>query len=363
MKRKILLIICIVVLVVISGCSFESESKELQQLREYYESVDLNEINNNTQLNEVYMKIDEMNGEDEKFNEMKKEILYELEDKAIDIWETAISNAIKNKNYFNYFDYRESLAYKNYYYWRLSTGMYFKKISPFKYDTNDGSFENEMGYVLADRDMCLERRPINNTWVGANVADKRFEEIYYLEVYRSDRWEWEDKSLADLEEGYIDMIKYNLSRINPNYDGVMNEEIKNRAIEVFGSIDEWEKQHSVAITKGRTPYFMKLEDIKKEWENRYTEEEIVKFKENEEKAYEESQYWKEYWNQVFEEREQLANSRPEVGMTDEQVLKSRWGKPNKINTTETAYGTHEQWCYPGNRYVYIEDGIVTSISY
>lgn len=52
---------------------------------------------------------------------------------------------------------------------------------------------------------------------------------------------------------------------------------------------------------------------------------------------------------------------PEIGMTKTEVEKSIWGKPNKINRTKTNYGTYEQWCYNNNKYIYFEDGIVTSI--
>ena len=52
---------------------------------------------------------------------------------------------------------------------------------------------------------------------------------------------------------------------------------------------------------------------------------------------------------------------PQIGMTAEEVRNSTWGEPQDINTTITAYHTTEQWCYSNNRYVYLEDGIVTSI--
>ncbi|WP_219834778.1 hypothetical protein [Paenibacillus sp. R14(2021)] len=52
---------------------------------------------------------------------------------------------------------------------------------------------------------------------------------------------------------------------------------------------------------------------------------------------------------------------PEIGMTKDQVEKSRWGKPEDVNTTITKYGVHEQWVYYRDKYIYFEDGIVTSI--
>ncbi len=53
--------------------------------------------------------------------------------------------------------------------------------------------------------------------------------------------------------------------------------------------------------------------------------------------------------------------KPNIGMTKDEVLNSTWGKPEDINKTTTKYGTREQWCYSGYKYIYFEDGIVTSI--
>ena len=52
---------------------------------------------------------------------------------------------------------------------------------------------------------------------------------------------------------------------------------------------------------------------------------------------------------------------PVIGMTKEEVILSSWGKPKKKNITETYWGTHEQWVYSSERYVYFENGIVTAI--
>lgn len=50
-----------------------------------------------------------------------------------------------------------------------------------------------------------------------------------------------------------------------------------------------------------------------------------------------------------------------VGMTRAQVHASCWGKPTSINITTTASGDHEQWVYPGYQYLYLRNGVVTSI--
>lgn len=53
---------------------------------------------------------------------------------------------------------------------------------------------------------------------------------------------------------------------------------------------------------------------------------------------------------------------PAIGMTAAELKKSTWGEPEDINKSTYSWGIKEQWCYSDNRYVYLEDGIVTSIS-
>lgn len=63
--------------------------------------------------------------------------------------------------------------------------------------------------------------------------------------------------------------------------------------------------------------------------------------------------------EIAEQNEALPD--PNIGMTASEVEASSWGKPKKKNITEYAWGTKEQWVYSGYRYVYLENGIVTSI--
>ena len=50
----------------------------------------------------------------------------------------------------------------------------------------------------------------------------------------------------------------------------------------------------------------------------------------------------------------------DIGMTADAVRKSSWGKPQKVNSTITANGRHEQWVYGGG-YLYLDNGVLTSI--
>jgi len=49
-----------------------------------------------------------------------------------------------------------------------------------------------------------------------------------------------------------------------------------------------------------------------------------------------------------------------IGMTSE-MAKYSWGYPKDINSTTTAYGTSQQWVYGSGRYLYFENGILTTI--
>lgn len=62
------------------------------------------------------------------------------------------------------------------------------------------------------------------------------------------------------------------------------------------------------------------------------------------------------------EKERKAKPGVHIGDTADFVInQSQWGKPSKINRTITRNGTHEQWVYGDNNYLYLDNGIVTAI--
>lgn len=51
----------------------------------------------------------------------------------------------------------------------------------------------------------------------------------------------------------------------------------------------------------------------------------------------------------------------QIGMTGDEVLASSWGKPRDVNRTTYSWGTHEQWVYGGNNYLYFKNGKLDAI--
>lgn len=50
-----------------------------------------------------------------------------------------------------------------------------------------------------------------------------------------------------------------------------------------------------------------------------------------------------------------------IGMSQQDVLDSSWGRPERINETTSPRGSREQWVYGGGNYLYFQDGVLTSV--
>lgn len=64
--------------------------------------------------------------------------------------------------------------------------------------------------------------------------------------------------------------------------------------------------------------------------------------------------------QAKEKEKERESKTVRIGMSDEEVLK-RWGEPEDINKTITEDYVKEQWVYDNGRYLYFEDGVLTTI--
>ena len=72
-------------------------------------------------------------------------------------------------------------------------------------------------------------------------------------------------------------------------------------------------------------------------------------------------------NKLLEEHPNKSASKnkkenPKIGMSASEVRQSTWGYPDKINKDTYSWGTTEQWVYKNKGYIYLRNGIVTSIS-
>lgn len=66
-------------------------------------------------------------------------------------------------------------------------------------------------------------------------------------------------------------------------------------------------------------------------------------------------------NETVQPKEKDIKKVPAIGMSASEIKNSTWGNPQKINKTTNKYGIREQWVYSNYRYIYFENGIVTSI--
>jgi hypothetical protein len=57
-----------------------------------------------------------------------------------------------------------------------------------------------------------------------------------------------------------------------------------------------------------------------------------------------------------------ARGEPKLGMNAKQLMATCWGKPQYVNTTMRKTGKSEEYVYGDNRFVYLRNGIVISVS-
>lgn len=56
----------------------------------------------------------------------------------------------------------------------------------------------------------------------------------------------------------------------------------------------------------------------------------------------------------------ILDGKVQIGFTKQMCIES-WGEPEDINRTTGSYGVHEQWVYGNGRYLYFDNGKLTSI--
>jgi len=193
-------------------------------------------------------------------------------------------------------------------------------------------------------------------------------------------------------KGDYEMGKYYLNQINETYSGPLKEEVMNYKAEMKGKNVEYgfqaiaDKKYDEAAT-----WFFSLSEnntnLRKLYNYAQSLESYAKGDYSIARHYAENtvdysgygeQEVKEYRDRILNELtpELIASKKAEtdakekakaktegvrIGMTQEQVRQSSWGNPKNINRTTGSYGTHEQWVYGGNNYLYFDNGILTTI--
>lgn len=171
-------------------------------------------------------------------------------------------------------------------------------------------------------------------------------------LYNNKKYE---EAYLELDDFVGDYVQYSIIKdikiYNYNKIAVLYNKCKRELAPIYLSIGKklynqgsYESARSKLYLAQR---FAKLNNLKS------LEKEIVK--------YEKLTIEKEFPSSSAPSISNTSNITPTIGMSSEEVKNSSWGKPKTINKTTTTYGTSEQWVYTGNKYVYLENGVVTAI--
>lgn len=203
-------------------------------------------------------------------------------------------------------------------------------------------------------------------------ADSKIVEAYSREITAEEQ-EYIQLVMNDDFDTLITKTERKVNEIQQDYNNLA------LAFEKFNGVDENLPIMFTYATKVKYVYVLeRLEEIK------YIPDEI-KEKVNELKIVAKEK--EEKWNKKSEENEAIYEAEKEkreleskkkelefeinertmnpkavyIGMTKEEVLAEGWGRPIDINKTTTTYGVSEQWVYYDYKYLYFEDGILTTI--
>lgn len=195
--------------------------------------------------------------------------------------------------------------------------------------------------------------PFENT---SEINEANFEDIPNKEEnrrYKYDIIEWDaGDGTWNNNRGYSAMSIECVNVINSNHKLTLSYDENNQRIAMLGSF------HGQKDKSAYGKYYLPYDGMyytSNEKSLQYAKNEYNNKKYSIEKKQEEREKQKE-------EDNKLAKSNPKVGMTSSEVRKSKWGSPDKINKDTYSWGTKEQWVYNKYGYVYLENGIVTSVS-
>lgn len=133
------------------------------------------------------------------------------------------------------------------------------------------------------------------------------------------------------------------------FDSFKDQNYKNATILYMYAIAESKKTSDPSMTR----------DYLKEIPENYVGEFAIEIKVLREFTKEGAEKQREADREVEKDRQKERASKIYIGDSDDKVTQLL-GKPTKKNRTVTGNAVSEQWVYGNGRYVYIEDGIVTS---
>lgn len=115
----------------------------------------------------------------------------------------------------------------------------------------------------------------------------------------------------------------------------------------LAELDEQEQAYKTAVAK------MSIPELCSEYRSQGSTKYRARFKKVASAEIVKRNVWsKDEWDLI-------KNNQISIGVSEE-LVRCSWGAPRSVNTTTALYGVHKQMVY-GSNYVYIENGIVTTI--
>ena len=185
------------------------------------------------------------------------------------------------------------------------------------------NYKKEISYYKAQEEKTKEKIKEQNEYNEQlkKIENKRISDEFFAKI-KADSLRY-----AELKQKAInDSIKYESQK---KINALIEKENQKQEVKKQIAINEKQKRHQIEIKTTR-----KLENEKRR-------NDIIN----------------KYGNL---NGEAILNHKVKIGWTKSMCVAS-WGKPYDINRTTNAYGTQEQYVYSLKKYLYFENGILTSI--
>lgn len=166
---------------------------------------------------------------------------------------------------------------------------------------------------------------------------------FYADCLKHNDHNCQDYDKYDLREPLKRSILQNEYTVELNFYNNIQAERDKKQKNINDSITEIRQQEEIKIEKEQ-----QLEEEKQQKKDELLSAE----KEKQRSKTLIQKYGKEYGELIIKHK-------VVIGMTKEMCLDA-WGKPEDINRTTNAYGTHEQWVYNLKSYLYFDNGILTT---